>query len=458
MSAFEWRHGLLHADDVPVEAIAEAAGTPTYIYSATAIRASFHRLRAAFAPLGAELRYAVKASPNLHLCRLLRSLGAGMDVVSGGELERAWLAGAAMAEIVFAGVGKSEAEVRAALDGRHSPLADVAGRFGATDPAGRGPVGLFNVESESELERLSRIGAQLGVTARFCLRVNPNVDPHTHEYTTTGKEENKFGIDADRVVALVERWAGRPALEFRGLHLHIGSPVPAVEPYGEALAVAFELIDELERRGHRVAVLNLGGGWPIPYTEDAVPPIEAYAAHLVPLLAGRVERGLKILLEPGRSILGNSGVLLMRVEHIKRGRARTFVICDGGMHSLLRPSLYRAFHFAWPARWDGPAPRWVEESDLPGLERCDLVGPICETGDFLARGRLLPPMAQGDLVAVFSAGAYGMSMASNYNDHGRPAEVLVEGDRVTLINARQSLAAILESERETVELTGAVRR
>lgn len=458
MNAFEWRHGRLHADDVPVEAIAEAVGTPTYIYSATAIRSSFKRLREAFAPLGAELHYAVKASPNLHLCRLLRSLGAGMDVVSGGELERAWLAGTPMSEIVFAGVGKSEAEVRAALDGRHSPLAAVAGRFGAADPAGRGPVGLFNVESESELHRLSRIGAELGVPARFCLRVNPNVDPHTHEYTTTGKEENKFGIDADRIVGVVERWAGRPALEFRGLHLHIGSPVPRVEPYGEAVAVAFGLIDELERRGHPVSVLNLGGGWPIPYTEGAVPPIEAYAAHLVPLLAGRVAAGLKILMEPGRSIMGNSGVLLMRVEHVKRGRARTFVICDGGMHSLLRPSLYRAFHFAWPARWDGPAPRRVEESDLPGLERCDLVGPICETGDFLARGRMLPPMAQGDLVAVFSAGAYGMSMASNYNDHGRPAEVLVDGDRATLINARQRLDAILETEREATELTGVVRR
>ncbi|MFZ5787322.1 MAG: diaminopimelate decarboxylase [Acidobacteriota bacterium] len=454
MNAFEWRDGRLHADDVPVEAIADAVGTPTYVYSATAIRASFHRLRAAFAPLGAELRYAVKASPNLHLCRLLRTLGAGMDVVSGGELERAWLAGAPMAEVVFAGVGKSEAEVRAALDGRHSPLASSAGRFGAADPAGRGPVGLFNVESESELGRLSRVGAELDVTARFCLRVNPNVDPHTHEYTTTGKEENKFGIDADRVVDMVERWAGRPALEFRGLHLHIGSPVPRVEPYGEAVAVAFDLVDELERRGHPVSVLNLGGGWPIPYTEGAVPPIEAYAEHLASLLAGRVAAGLKILMEPGRSIMGNSGVLLARVEHVKRGRARTFVICDGGMHSLLRPSLYRAFHFVWPVRWSGPAPRWVEESDLPGLERCDVVGPICETGDFLARGRMLPPMAQGELVTVFSAGAYGMSMASNYNDHGRPAEVLVDGGRATLINARQRLDAILDTEREEVELTG----
>jgi diaminopimelate decarboxylase len=453
MDFFSWRDGRLHADDTPVEAIAAAIGTPTYVYSGAAIRDSFRRLRTAFAPVGAELHYAVKASPNLHLCRLLRSLGAGMDVVSGGEMERAWLAGTPMSEIVFAGVGKSEGEVRAALDGRHSLLGPAAAaRFGAPDPRDRGPVGLFNVESESELERLSRIGAELGVSARYCLRVNPNVDPHTHEYTTTGKEENKFGIDADRVVALVSRWAGRPGLEFRGLHLHIGSPVPTVEPYAEAVAVAFELIDELGKAGHPVTVLNLGGGWPIPYTEGSVPPLEAYAARLVPLLAGRVARGLKILLEPGRSILANSGLLLARVEHVKRGRAKTFVICDAGMHSLIRPALYRAFHFAWPVRWDGPAPRWVEESDLPGLERCDVVGPICETGDFLARGRLLPRMHQGELVAVFSAGAYGSSMASNYNSHGRPAEVLVEGGRVIRINARQRLESLLESEREAVEL------
>jgi diaminopimelate decarboxylase len=453
MDFFSWRNGRLHVDDTPVEAIAEAAGTPTYVYSGAAIREQYRRLASSFAPVDAELHYAIKANPNLHICRLLRSLGAGMDVVSGGEMERAWVAGTPMAEIVFAGVGKSEDEVRAALNGRYSLLgAAAAARLGAPDPRDRGPVGMFNVESESELERLSRVGAELGAPARFCLRVNPNVDPHTHEYTTTGKEENKFGIDADRVVDVVSRWAGKPGVEFRGLHLHIGSPVPTVEPYAESVAVAFDLIDRLAAAGHRVAVLNLGGGWPVPYTERSVPPLEAYAARLVPLLAPRVAKGLKILIEPGRAILANSGALITRVEHVKRGRAKTFVICDAGMHSLIRPALYKAFHFAWPVRWDGAAPRWVEEAELPGLERCDVVGPICETGDFLARGRLLPPMAQGDLVAVFSSGAYGMSMASNYNSHGRPAEVLVDGGRVIRIAARQPLAALLESEREAVDL------
>lgn len=459
MQAFTWRGGHLHADEVPVARIAAAAGTPTYIYSARAIRAAYGRLAAAFAPLNAHLHYAVKASPNLHLCRLLRSLGAGMDVVSGGELERAWLSGTPMSDIVFAGVGKSDAEILAALDGRFSPLsAAAAAAFGRPDPASRGAVGRFNVESESELERIATLAAELGQSARFCLRVNPNVDPHTHEYTTTGKKENKFGIDADRILAVVEKFAPRPGLAFDGLHLHIGSPVPQVEPYAEAIAVAFELIDELGRRGHPVTTLNLGGGWPVAYTEGAVPPIEDYAARIVPLLTERAAAGLKIVLEPGRSILANSGILLARVQHVKHGRAKNFVICDGGMHTLIRPALYRAFHFLWPADWRGPIPRFLEDAAtdtrLPAgsLDVCDVVGPICETGDFLARDRALPPMERGDLLAVFSAGAYGMSMASNYNDHGRPAEVLVDGSHATLINRRQSLAAILATEAEKVDL------
>lgn len=459
MQTFTWRDGHLHVDEVPVARIAAAAGTPTYIYSATAIRAAFGRLATAFGPLGAHLHYAVKASPNLHLCRLLRSLGAGMDVVSGGELERAWLSGAPMSEIVFAGVGKSDAEILAALDGRFSPLsAEDAQLFGLPDPAGRGTVGRFNVESESELERISALAGDLGKEARFCLRVNPNVDPHTHEYTTTGKQENKFGIDADRILAVVQRFAGQPGLVFDGLHLHIGSPVPQVEPYAESIAVAFELIDELTRHGHPVTTLNLGGGWPVPYTEGAVPPIEAYAERIVPLLQPRADAGLKIVLEPGRSILANSGILLARVQHVKHGRAKNFVICDGGMHTLIRPALYRAFHFLWPANWQGSLPRRIEDAAVDpgmaagGLEICDVVGPICETGDFLARDRALPKMERGDLLAVFSAGAYGMSMASNYNDHGRPAEVLVDGDKATLINRRQSLAAILQTEAAPAEL------
>jgi diaminopimelate decarboxylase len=459
MAGFSWRDGVLHADGIPLPALAEAAGTPTYVYSATAIRAAYERLASAFSPLGARFQYAVKASPNLHLCRLLRALGAGMDVVSGGELERAWLAGAPMADIVFAGVGKSDEEIRAALDGRFSPLGDGAEAVALElpDPAGRGPVGLFNVESESELACIARLGEELGVRARACLRVNPDVDPFTHEYTTTGKEMNKFGLDADLIGGLFDAWAAAPGVELVGLHVHIGSPVPRIDPYVKAVAVLLALLDDLEARGHRPRVLNLGGGWPVAYREAEVPPLEAYAAAIVPLLAPRAGRGLRVLLEPGRSLLANSGVLVTRVQHVKRGRSKTFVICDAGMHTLIRPALYRAFHFVWPVGWDGPAPRREEDPGVGGLEACDVVGPICETGDFLARDRPLPPVARGDLLAVFSAGAYGMSMASNYNDHGRPAEVLVDGERARVINERQTLAALLATERAPRELELAPR-
>lgn len=464
MSGFTWRDGRLHVDDVPLTAIAEAVGTPTYVYSASAIRAAYRRLASAFAPLGARFHYALKASPNLHLCRLLRELGAGMDVVSGGELERAWLAGAPMSEVVFAGVGKTDVEIRAALDGRFSPLRAAAEEFGVADPAGRGPVGLFNIESESELASIARLGAELGVRARACVRVNPNVDAHTHEYTSTGKEENKFGIDADRVAALFDAWAGHPGIDLQGLHVHLGSPVKTVEPYVAAVRVLLALIDELEARGHAIRIFDLGGGWPIldgesaepgaPGSPQRTPPIEEYAAQLVPLLLPRTQAGLQVLLEPGRSLVAEAGVLLIRVEHVKRGRAKTFVICDGGMHSLIRPALYRAFHFVWPVAWDGPPPgrREGAAAAAAGLEVCDVVGPICETGDFLARARALPSVAQGDLLAVFSAGAYGMSMASNYNDHPRPAEVLVDGDRARVIHERVPLAVRLESERLPREL------
>ncbi|MGH9381211.1 MAG: diaminopimelate decarboxylase [Thermoanaerobaculia bacterium] len=452
MRGFTWRDGVLHADDIPLPAIVEAVGTPTYVYSAPAIRDTYRSLEEAFAPLGAEIHYAVKASPNLHLCRLLRGLGAGMDVVSGGEMERAWLAGTPMADIVFAGVGKTDDEIRAALDGRFSPVRDVAARFGAPDAAARGPVGMFNVESESELAAIARLGEELGVPGRVCVRVNPNVDPHTHEYTTTGKEENKFGIDAPRVVELFDRWSVHPGLRMLGLHVHIGSPVSTVEPYVQAVEVLLTLIDDLAAHGHEVEVLDLGGGWPAAYRDGETLPLSAYAERLVPLLAPRVARGLRIVLEPGRSILANAGLLVTRVQHIKEGRSRRFVICDAGMQTLLRPSLYRAFHFIWPVLWSGPMPRRDEDPGLPDLARCDVVGPICESGDFLARDRPLPRVERDELLAVFSAGAYGISMASNYNDHGRPAEVLVDGSRVDVIHERQPLAHLLETERATREL------
>jgi diaminopimelate decarboxylase len=431
LDAFTYRNGVLHAGEVPVSEIADAVGTPTFVYSADFIRSSYRRIEQAFAPLGAHLHYAVKASSNLHILRLLREQGAGMDVVSGGELERAWLAGTPMQEIVFAGVGKTEAEQRAALDGRSSPLLDDAERLGGENIEERGPVGLFNVESESELDVLAHVAAQLGLVARACIRVNPDVDARTHEYTTTGLEENKFGVAWTRVPEIFAAFRDVPSVELVGLHVHIGSPVREIEPYQSAVRVLLRLIDTLEEAGHTVSVLDLGGGWPMSYTDGESPEIEAFAEALVPLLEERTQNGLRVVLEPGRSILAKSGVKLTRVLHV-----------------------HRAFHFAWPVRVDPrhEPPAAAERLDLPDLRSCDIVGPICETGDFLARGRDLPPVKRGDLIAVFSAGAYGMSMSSNYNDHGRSAEVLVDGGRVVVINERQRLAALLETEMAPREL------
>jgi len=454
LDAFSYRNGELHIGDLAVSDIAEAAGTPVYVYSADAIRTSYRRLAKAFAPLGARLHYAVKASSNLHILRLLHGLGAGMDVVSGGELERAWLAGVPMSEIVFAGVGKSRAEQRAALDGRFSPLKEAAESCGGHGIEGRGPVGLFNVESSSELEVLAEVATELGVTARACIRVNPDVDARTHEYTTTGKEENKFGVAVPEIPSLFDTYRDSASVRLVGLHMHIGSPVREIEPYESAVRVLLGLIDRLEAAGHPIEVLDLGGGWPVCYTDDDSPDIESYAAALIPLLESRVGTGLRIVIEPGRSILANSGVLLTRVQHVKQGRFKRFVVCDAGIHTLIRPALYKAFHFIWPVRVDAAhiPPIAAERLDLPDLYPSDVVGPICETGDFLARNRNLPAVTRDDLMAVFSAGAYGMSMSLNYNDHPRSAEVMVDSGKAILINRRQDQATLLRTELSPREL------
>jgi diaminopimelate decarboxylase len=455
IQGFSYKDGHLHVGDIPVSSIAEAVGTPTYIYSADGIRDSYRRLAKAFAPLDAQPHYAVKACSNLHICRLLHGLGAHMDVVSGGELERAWLAGASMDQIAFAGVGKTGDEVRAALDGRFSPMVGKAERFGRTGIEDRGPVGMFNIESVSELERLQAIATEVGIVATACVRVNPNVDPHTHEYTTTGKDKNKFGIDAHLVPSVFDQFASHPMIDLVGLHVHIGSPVRQVTPFVESVQVLLQLIGELENAGHSIQLIDLGGGWAVDYITGESPGIEAYAEALTPLLEDRVHTGTKVVLEPGRSITANAGILLTRVQHIKQGRIRRFVICDGGMHSMIRPALYQAFHFIWPTRVsaDHVPTELREHQEMQDLVASEVVGPICETADFLARDRPLPAdIEQDDLIAVFSAGSYGMSMSSNYNDHGRPAEILVDGDHVTVINERQSLDALFETERSPRDL------
>lgn len=441
MDHFHYRDGELWCEGLPVREAARQAGSPCYVYSASTLRDHYARLAAAFAPLGPLVCFSVKSCPNLAVLRLLVGMGAGLDCVSIGEVERAWLAGCPMERVVFAGVGKSDSEIRAALDGRFSPLGDPAA-------AGRGPVGLLNIESESEYEVAAAIAAELGVHARAALRINPDVDPHTHRYVATGKRESKFGVDIDRARRFLASHGNDPRLPVRALHMHIGSQIRDAEPFVEATHRAIALIHELRAQGQAIDTLDIGGGFSADYVTGTAPPYSQYAKRIVPVLGPLVEQGLRIVLEPGRSIAASAGVLLTRVEHVKRGGERTFVICDAGMHTLVRPSHYQAFHFCWPARV-GPEHvpgRREERPDLPGLEVVDIVGPICESGDFLAEGRSIPPVARGDLVAVFTAGAYGMSMASNYNSHPLPAEVLVDGTEARLIRSRQSHREMLAQE------------
>jgi diaminopimelate decarboxylase len=441
MDHFHYRDGELCCERVPVGQAALLAGTPCYVYSAATLTDHFARLAEAFAPLRPLICFSVKSCPNLAVLRLLVGLGAGLDCVSIGEVERAWLAGCPMDRVVFAGVGKSDAELRAALDGRFSPLGDPAA-------AGRGPVGLLNIESESEYEVAARIAGELGVAARAALRINPDVDPRTHRYVATGKRENKFGVDLDRARRFFADRGGDPRLPVRALHMHIGSQIRDAEPFVQAARKAVDLVHELRGAGVAIDTLDIGGGFSADYVTGTAPAYAAYAERIVPLLKPLTKSGVRIVLEPGRSIAASAGVLLTRVEHVKRGSERTFVICDAGMHTLVRPSHYQAFHFCWPVRvgTGHTPPRRDERLDLPGLEMVDVVGPICESGDFLAEGRLIPPVARGDLLAVFTAGAYGMSMASNYNSHPLPAEVLVTGDSARIIRPRQTHAHMLAPE------------
>ncbi len=434
MDHFRYEGGTLHAEGMAVPAIAAAAGTPCYVYSAATLRDHFDRLAAAFAPLDPLICFAIKSCANLSVVRLLVERGAGVDIVSGGELHRARLAGADPARCVYAGAGKTDAEIEAALE------------------AG---VGWLNVESEQELDVIASIAGRLGRPARAALRVNPDVDPRTHRYTTTGTRETKFGVDIERARRVFETRGGDARCRLEGIHLHIGSPVYDVEAYERALGKALALIDELERDlGVRIRMLDLGGGFGADYETGRSPLAADYAARIVPMLEDRVRAGLQVVLEPGRTITANAGILLVRTLFTKTSGDKTFVIADGGMNVLMRPCHYGAFHFAWPvevAAEHVPVAR-RERLELPGLRRCDLVGPICESGDFLAEGRDLPPVRRGDLVALFGAGAYGMVMANHYNAVPLPAEVLVDGDRATVVRRRESADDLVRAELEPVPL------
>ncbi len=415
MSQFTLKNGVLHAESVPLPAIAEQFGTPAYVYSRAALEASlaeFHDVLGAHAAgRGALVCYAVKANSSLAILNVFARLGAGFDIVSGGELQRVLAAGADPKKVVFSGVGKTAEEMKLALD---------AGIF------------CFNVESIPELERLNEVAGQCGKKAPISLRVNPNVDPKTHPYISTGLKGAKFGVAYDDALPLYRRAAALPHIEIAGVDCHIGSQLLDPSPFVEALDRILALVDQLATEGIKIHHLDLGGGLGIKYNAEQVQP--TVAAYLTPLLDKLAGRGLQVVLEPGRRLVGNAGLLLTRIEYLKQGEAKNFAIIDAAMNDLMRPALYEAWHDILPVV---PRPGAATEYDV--------VGPVCETGDFLGQDRPLA-VAAGDLLAVMSAGAYGMAMASNYNTRPRAVEIMVDGDRMHVIRRRETVEQLYAGE------------
>ena len=433
MHGFAYQNGVLHCEDVNLEQLAADHGTPLYVYSANTIRGHVQRLRDALAPLDHKIAFAVKANSNLAVLNLLANFGTGFDIVSGGELFRVLKAGGNASDCSFAGVGKTRDEIRYALEqGIHC----------------------FNAESEAEVVAINEVAGSLGMSAPVALRVNPNVDAKTHKYISTGKQENKFGIDFDHIEAAYERAAALPHIRLRGLQMHIGSQLTSVQPFVEAVAKVAPLAERLRDR-FGIEFFSIGGGIGIIYHDTLAsgaedwwragdhdqPPLtlDTYAAEVVPLLQ---PLGLKIILEPGRLITGNAGVLLTRVLYHKAGSARNFMIIDAGMNDLIRPALYEGHHDIVPVSQDDAAGTTPDDP----REVFDVVGPICETGDFLAQDRPLPRVPEGGLLAVLSAGAYGFVMASNYNSRPLPAEVLVDAGVARLVRRRQTLDDLIAGE------------
>jgi diaminopimelate decarboxylase len=416
--AFAYREGLLHAEAVPLDAIAAEVGTPCYVYAANAIRARYHALQRAFAHRDALVCYALKANSNLAVVRLLANAGAGADTVSGGEVRRALAAGVPPRRIVLAGVAKTDDEIRLAL--------------------AEGILQL-NVESVPELRRIGEIAAGMGRTAPVALRVNPDVAAGTHDRISTGRRDDKFGIAYDRAREAYALAAGLEGIEPVGLHLHIGSQITRLEPFGQAYARGVDLFRDLRAAGIPLRRLDLGGGFGVRYRDERpIDPAELAA------LVDRVTAGLDcaLILEPGRYLVAEAGVLVARVTYVKETDARRFLLLDAGMNTLIRPMLYGAHHEILPVRRSADAPAPV-----------DVAGPICESTDVFARDRLLPPLRAGDLVAFTGAGAYGAVMASDYNSRPRAAEILVDGDRFAVVKPRREAEAQFADERVPAWLT-----
>ncbi|MBU2039752.1 MULTISPECIES: diaminopimelate decarboxylase [Oceanospirillaceae] len=411
MPMFTYQNGVLHAEQVSLAALASQHGTPLYVYSRTALEQHFNAYTKALGEWPHLVCYAVKANSNLAVLNVLAQQGAGFDIVSLGELERVLAAGGDPKKVVFSGVGKQAHEMARALE-----------------------VGVycFNVESEAELERLSAVATERGQVAHVSLRVNPDVDAQTHPYISTGLKDNKFGVDINDAPRVYAKAASLPGLEVKGVDCHIGSQLTEIRPFLDALDRLLVLIDTLAEQGITIEHLDLGGGLGVQYRDETPASAEEYIAAVKARLG---ERRFKLIFEPGRSVAANAGVFLTRVEYLKLNDHKNFAIIDGAMNDLIRPALYSAWQDIKPV---------VENSDAP-LRTYDLVGPVCETGDFLGKNRELA-LSEGDLLAVMSAGAYGFVMASNYNTRGRAAEIMVDGTQAHVVRERETIASLYAGE------------
>ncbi|MBI1313046.1 diaminopimelate decarboxylase [bacterium] len=421
MNAFEYRDGQLFCEDVAVQGLADKFGTPLWIYSKAQLLHQLGQIQTAFTEVDPVICYSVKANSTLGILKVMNEAGASFDVVSGGELYRVKQAGADTTRVVFAGVGKTDEEIRFALE------CDIL---------------KFDVESEDELDAIARVAESMGKVGRVALRLNPDIDAKTHAKTTTGKKGNKFGMDIERAGQLADKVLKNPHLQLSGIHMHLGSPILTTEPYEKAARKAIEIVREYRSKGHEINWINLGGGFGISYKHDEGLPASEYAKVIVPAVK---EAGCRLALEPGRFIAGNSGILVSRIIFTKREGGKLFYIQDGAMNDLVRPAMYDSFHRVWPVKPAVPMPADAESAP-DGCEVADVVGPVCESGDYFAKDRALPPMQRGDLLCVFSAGAYGSVMSSNYNSRPRAMEILVDGDAYKVIRKRETLEDLVRLE------------
>ncbi|MBG1233701.1 diaminopimelate decarboxylase [Aestuariivirga litoralis] len=415
MHHFSYKNGVLHAEDVDLNTLADEVGTPFYCYSTATLERHFKVMNDAFKDTDHLLCYAMKANSNQAVLKTMAALGAGMDVVSEGELRRALAAGVPARKIVFSGVGKTAREMALGL---------------------REGIACFNVESEPELELLSEVASRVGQRANVSIRVNPDVDAKTHAKITTGKADNKFGISYLRASEVYARAAALPNIDVTGVDMHIGSQITELAPFEQAFKLMATLVEKLKAEGHNIRHLDLGGGLGVPYrgSNDVPPHPDEYAA-MVKRTLGHL--GLKYMMEPGRMIVGNAGIMVTRVIYVKENEGRQFVIQDGAMNDLIRPTLYDAYHEIIP----------VNETRSEQSFEADVVGPVCETGDYLAKGRRLAKVEQGDLLAVMTAGAYGAVQASSYNSRPLIAEVLVKEDKWAVVRERQTYEDLIGADR-----------